>query len=106
MRKMLTAAVVLALVTLALPAFAASSPAETVPFDHWAYDAVQKLVDEGIIIGYPKTHEFKGDRAMTRYEFAMAISRLMEWPGLGGGAGVAGTKGDKGDGSPGPRGHR
>jgi len=60
-----------------------SSGADRVPFDHWAYDAVQKLVDEGIIIGYPKTHEFKGDRAMTRYEFAMALSRLaLEWPGL------------------------
>ncbi len=105
MRKMITVAVALALVTLALPAFAASSPAETVPFDHWAYDAVQKLVDEGIIIGYPKTHEFKGDRAMTRYEFAMAISRLMEWPGLIGAPGGAGPAGDAGgDGDDGPAG--
>ncbi len=52
-----------------------------VPYDHWAYDAVQKLVDEGAIVGYPKTHEFKGDREMTRFEFAMAIGRLMEWDG-------------------------
>ena len=60
---------------IAVPGFA-QSPADTVPFDHWAYDAVQQLVDAGIIIGYPDG-TFKGDRAMTRYEFAMAISRLL-----------------------------
>ena len=58
-----------------------SNPAETVPLDHWYYDAIQKLIDEGVIVGYPRTHEFKGDRPMTRYELAMAISRLMEWRG-------------------------
>jgi hypothetical protein len=58
------------------PRFAQTSPADTVPFEHWAYDAVQQLVDAGIIIGYPDG-TFKGDRAMTRYEFAMAISRLL-----------------------------
>jgi uncharacterized protein YegL len=56
-------------------------PADTVPLDHWSYDAVQKLIDEGVIVGYPKTQEFKGDRPMTRYELAMAVSRLMEWRG-------------------------
>ena len=108
MRKLIVLTVALGLVA---PAFAASNPAETVPFDHWAYDAVQKLVDEGIIIGYPKTHEFKGDRAMTRYEFAMAISRLMEWPGIVGPPGATGATGPKGDpgdagaaGAPGPKG--
>ncbi|HJN16181.1 MAG TPA: S-layer homology domain-containing protein, partial [Armatimonadota bacterium] len=97
MRRLIGVGIALLLAACALPAFAASSPAETVPFDHWAYDAVQKLVDEGIIIGYPKTHEFKGDRAMTRYEFAMAISRLMEWPGIVGPAGPAGGAGGQGD---------
>ena len=102
MRKLIVLTIALGLVA---PAFAANNPAETVPFDHWAYDAVQKLVDEGIIIGYPQTHEFKGDRAMTRYEFAMAVARLMEWPGLQGAAGEAGAKGDKGDtGNAGPAG--
>jgi Collagen triple helix repeat (20 copies)/S-layer homology domain len=100
MRKLIIAGCVLALLAYVAPAFAASSPAETVPFDHWAYDAVQKLVDEGIIIGYPKTHEFKGDRAMTRYEFAMAISRLMDWPGLKGEAGAAGKAGERGPAGP------
>lgn len=120
MRKIMTMSLGLLLVAYGVPALAAANPAETVPFDHWAYDAVQKLVDAGIIIGYPKTHEFKGDRAMTRYEFAMAISRLMDWPGIkgekgdpgergpAGPAGPAGPKGDTGPqgprGEPGPKG--
>jgi hypothetical protein len=85
------------------PCLAASSPAETVPFDHWAYDAVQTLVDQGIIIGYPDG-TFRGDRAMTRYEFAMAISRLLDVIPAGGNAvaGKPGPQGPKGD--PGPAG--
>ncbi|MGC9317621.1 MAG: S-layer homology domain-containing protein, partial [Armatimonadota bacterium] len=67
MRK--TVAVLALAMLIAVPAFAQTSPADTVPFDHWAYDAVQQLVEEGIIIGYPDG-TFKGDRAMTRYEFA------------------------------------
>ena len=65
------------IVAVALPSFAQRNPAETVPFDHWAYDAVKQLCEKGVIIGYPDG-TFKGDRAMTRYEFAMAISRLIE----------------------------
>ena len=97
MKKLL---IVLAVAALAVPCFAAN-PAQTVPFDHWAYDAVQELVDQGIIIGYPDG-TFKGDRAMTRYEFAIAISRLLDaLPGAGkdgaaGKDGVAGAKGDTG----------
>jgi hypothetical protein len=43
---------------------------------HWAYDAVQKLVEAGMIIGYPDD-TFKGGRGMTRYEFAAALVRLL-----------------------------
>ena len=75
MRKLIVVAVLAVIV--AAPVFAQANPAQTVPFDHWAYDAVQQLVDKGIIIGYPDG-TFKGDRAMTRYEFAMAISRLLD----------------------------
>lgn len=97
------AVAVLLLLALMAPCFAQGNPAETVPFDHWAYDAVQKLVDNGIIIGYPDG-TFRGNRAMTRYEFAMAISRMLDvvtkTPGGGGGTGAAGTKGAAGE--PGP----
>ena len=88
---------------VAVPCFAQANPAQTVPFDHWAYDAVQQLVDKGIIIGYPDG-TFKGDRAMTRYEFAMAISRLLDVIKTGG-VGPKGADGAAGkDGAPGSAG--
>jgi hypothetical protein len=102
MKKLL---LVVALAALALPVLA-QNPAQTVPFDHWAYDAVQELVDKGIIIGYPDG-TFKGDRAMTRYEFAIAISRLLDTigPGGSGAAGAAGATGAAGAAGPqGPQG--
>jgi len=49
-----------------------------VPQGHWAYDALQKLAQAGIVEGYPPTGEYKGARTMTRYEFAVAIARLLE----------------------------
>ncbi|MEN6343860.1 MAG: VIT domain-containing protein [Armatimonadia bacterium] len=54
---------------------AAGKPAETLPFDHWAYDAARKLTADGMIVGYPDG-AFRGDRAMTRYEFGQALARL------------------------------
>ena len=56
----------------ALPVLA--NPFVDVPLNHWAYDAVQSLAAKGIIIGYPDG-TFGGNRAMTRYEFAMAAAR-------------------------------
>ncbi|MEN6400452.1 MAG: S-layer homology domain-containing protein [Armatimonadia bacterium] len=52
-------------------------PQETVPFEHWAYDACQQLSGYGIIIGYPDG-TWRGDRPLTRYEFAMAVTRLLD----------------------------
>ena len=43
-----------------------------VPTGHWAYDAVTELTNDGIVKGYPDG-TFKGNRALTRYEFAIAI---------------------------------
>ncbi len=43
-----------------------------VPKDHWAYSYVKSLADRGLLEGYPDG-EFKGDRTMTRYEFAAII---------------------------------
>jgi hypothetical protein len=55
---------------------AASGPFADVPTDHWAYTSVEKLRDAGIVIGYPD-QTYGGKRAMTRYEFATAIARLL-----------------------------
>ena len=48
-----------------------------VPKDHWAYEYVKSLADRGLLEGYPDG-EFKGDRSMTRYEFAAIIYRALQ----------------------------
>ena len=45
--------------------------------DHWAYSYVKSLADRGLLEGYPDG-EFKGDRSMTRYEFAAIIYRALQ----------------------------
>ena len=47
-----------------------------IPENHWAYDYVMKLARAGIIEGY-EDGEFKGDRMMTRYEFAALLYRAI-----------------------------
>jgi len=49
-----------------------------VPTTHWAYPALSKLAAAGILEGYPPTGNYIGQRAMTRYEFAIAIARILE----------------------------
>ena len=48
-----------------------------VPENHWAYEYVATLAGNGIIEGYPDG-EFKGDRSMTRYEFAAMFYRALK----------------------------
>ncbi len=47
-----------------------------VPKNHWAYEYVSTLKGNGALIGYPDG-EFKGDRPMTRYEFATMLYKAM-----------------------------
>ncbi len=47
-----------------------------VPKNHWAYDYVTKLAQAGLLEGYPDG-EFKGNRMMTRYEFATLVYRAI-----------------------------
>lgn len=48
-----------------------------VPENHWAYEYVKNLAERGYLKGYPDG-EFKGDRAMTRYEYAAIIYRALQ----------------------------
>jgi hypothetical protein len=44
----------------------------------WAFQALQSLVERyGVIVGYPD-RTFRGDRVMTRYEFAAALNAFLE----------------------------
>ncbi len=101
MKKAVTLCVLAALVLGVGTVFAQQKPAvpPDVPPDHWAYDAVRDLYEAGLLEGYPDG-TFGGDRTMTRYEFAMALARLL-WaiPNM---PELKGPKGDKGD--PGPQG--
>jgi len=97
------------LVAVSAPVFAqAAGPFADVPVDHWAYNAIEQLAQAGLIEGYPDG-TFKGQKALTRYEFAVAIARLLDYAQRtftsGGGTGPAGPQGPAGPaGPPGPQG--
>ena len=66
------------------------------PRNHWAYQAIDRLSRAGIIEGYPNG-TFGGNRPMTRYEFAVAIARILDkLPAGGGGVGPVGPAGPTG----------
>ncbi len=70
------AVILAAILSLALVAPALAQPFADVPTEHWAYDAIAELAAKGLIEGYPDG-AFRGDRAMTRYEMAMVVARLL-----------------------------
>jgi hypothetical protein len=75
-KRLLKAAVTTALtVAFAVPAFA--NPFTDVPAKHWAYDAVNKLAQAGVITGY-SDGTFKGDKTVSRYEMASMIASAMQ----------------------------
>ena len=78
MKKTLVSALTTALVVgAASTTFAAANPFSDVPADHWAYDAVVQLAQDGIINGYAADGTYKGDQNMTRYEMAQIVAKAM-----------------------------
>lgn len=75
MRKQMLLLVALLMLATIVPA-SAQVPAD-VPADHWAVQAIGDLYSRGIFVGYPDD-TFRGDRAVTRYELAVVLSRLLE----------------------------
>ena len=61
----LTAAIV-------LPAVATTDNFPDVPDNHWAFEALQRLKKDGLLVGYPDGL-FRGNRPASRYELAVAI---------------------------------
>lgn len=55
----------------------ATSDFPDVPQNHWAYEAVHDLASKGLVKGYPDG-TFLGSRAMTRFEFATVIDRMLQ----------------------------
>ena len=78
MNKTLVSALTTALVVgAASTTFAAANPFADVPADHWAYDAVAQLVQDGVVNGYGADGTFKGDQNMSRYEMAQIVAKAM-----------------------------
>jgi len=75
MKKLLVLATFGLVLGLAQMSFATTF--SDVPSGHWAEDAVQRLADIGIIEGYPEG-DFRGDKPMSRYEYAMVVDRMMD----------------------------
>lgn len=78
MKKSLTLALAVMFGTsVAGTALAASeNPFETVKSNHWAYPAVTQLVKAGLVDGYGDG-DFRGDKAITRYEMAVLVAKAM-----------------------------
>ncbi|OAA31304.1 hypothetical protein AT15_07350 [Kosmotoga arenicorallina S304] len=69
-------AFLLALVVFAAIAFGVAYT--DVPEDHWAYDAVMKATSAGLLQGFPDG-TFRGDEALTRYQLAESIAKLLDY---------------------------
>jgi len=77
MKKTLVSALTTALVVgAASTTFAAANPFSDVPADHWAYDAVAQLAQDGVINGYGDG-TFRGQQEITRYEMAQMVAKAM-----------------------------
>ena len=73
MKRMLIA---LLAVVVASGAFAQTQFPD-IPDNHWAEDAVARIADLGIVIGFPDG-TYRGNEAFTRYQAALVVSRLLD----------------------------
>lgn len=77
MKKELFAAITSAITIGAVgTTFAAANPFVDVPKDHWSYDAVANLAQDGVVDGYGD-NTFRGDVQITRYEMAQIVAKAM-----------------------------
>ena len=62
---------------MASGAFAQDTAFPDIPAGHWASDAVTRIADLGIVIGFPDG-TFRGNEAFTRYQASLVVSRLLD----------------------------
>jgi len=60
-----------------VPAFAQGEQFPDVPENHWVYQALLNMKNEGILVGYPD-EMFRGGRPASRYELAGAINAAFQ----------------------------
>jgi len=49
-----------------------------IPLNHWAVKAISQLYADGIVVGFPGSFNFKGDKPLTRYEMAALTKRIID----------------------------
>lgn len=76
MKKVALFLTLVMVLTVAAPALA-SNPFTDVPLGHWAYDAISKVAELGIMQGTPEG-EFNGEKAMSRYEMAITTAKIAD----------------------------
>ncbi|MEI6915843.1 MAG: porin, partial [Armatimonadota bacterium] len=62
---------------LTVLSMALHAQASDVPPGHWAFEAVEDLASKGLVLGYPDG-TFMGQRALTRYEMAAIVQRILK----------------------------
>jgi hypothetical protein len=67
---------ILAAFSLFCVSFAAAAPFNDVPKDHWAYEAIEKLVQNGYMDGFADD-TFRGRKVLTRYEIALTLAKIL-----------------------------
>ena len=75
MKRLILTLLAATLVSGALAQNSTSFP--DIPANHWAADAVNRIANLGIVIGFPDG-TFRGNEAFTRYQAALVISRLLD----------------------------
>ena len=69
------------IITLLAAVLASGALAQTsfpdIPANHWAGDAVERIADLGIVIGFPDG-TYRGNEAFTRYQAALVVSRMLD----------------------------
>ena len=77
MRNINKVALALLLASSLSSAYAATNKLyDDVPTNHWAYAAVEDLTSKGLLQGFPDG-KFKGNKPMTRYDFALVVNRML-----------------------------
>ncbi len=77
MRKRVTKFLAVVVITIMSFSFVVSAQFPDIPSDHWAYDAVAKLVDEGLITGMPDGN-YHGSEPMNRYAVAVLVAKVLD----------------------------
>ncbi len=77
MKKLLTKALMLAMVLCFTSLTSFAKEYKDLPKDHWAYKQIQILTDFNVVVGYPDGN-YRPDQAVTRGEFASMVVKAFD----------------------------